>query len=111
MAVVTDMDKMVDPLIDKQFEQLQKQSMQLTQLELNFGEISNSIKNMENSIQRIDDWILNHERATAALSIELDTKTKIRDIQQLIQITLLQFANILSFAKSGYTSPYALTQT
>ena len=68
------------------------------------------VNNVINKIALFETQIIGRTDGTAAVTMEIDLKTLIRQLQTVIQLTLLKYNSAFLAASFGRTSPYVLPQ-
>jgi len=93
------------------FRQIDHNSMQIEAMKAGSLELEAAI-NKQNEVQYyFNDMLLQHVKASMAMTLDQDMKSLIRYIILLGESAVGKFANILLAAATGNVSPYALSST
>ena len=92
-------------------ELYKKHARTLEDIKINQETLGIVVNNVINKIALFETQIIGRTDGTAAVTMEIDLKTLIRQLQTVIQLTLLKYNYAFLAASFGRTSPYVLPQT
>jgi hypothetical protein len=91
-------------------ELYKKHARTLEDLKINQETLGIVVNNVITKIALFETQIIGRTDGTAAVTMEIDLKTLIRQLQTVIQLTLLKYNSAFLAASFGRTSPYVLPQ-
>ena len=92
-----------------EFKQIAKNARNIDILSINQQTIHQTLELFSKRLSTFGSQILRSIKATATLSMEQDLKHMIHHMQNIQQLTLLKYANVLMAGQLGKTSPYAIS--
>jgi len=85
-------------------------AQELTDLHIDSKQHAQIINNLSYRLQFFETQIIGNFKGTLAMTIGIDLKAIIQQLQVVTQVTLLKYNSALLAAASGKTSPYILSQ-
>ena len=89
---------------------LQHHATALTDIVINQEQLHNSYLNIRKNVLNIQDITAQMEYGTANMAVELDNKLAIKNLQVVMQLTLLKIASAFTAAQQHKASPYIFSQ-
>ena len=88
---------------------LVKMSKAMTSLSVNQRILASAVNNLIPRVDYLESQISKVSEGTTISMMEQDLRNQVRHSHTLIQLTLAKYANIITAAQTGGTSPYALS--
>jgi len=89
---------------------LQHHATAISDIVINQEQLHNSYLNIRKNVLNIQDITAQMEYGTANMAVELDNKLAIKNLQVVMQLTLLKIASAFTAAQQHKASPYIFSQ-